>query len=222
MATEDSVHDNRPETPDGPDVLVGGRSPGSADIRVAGSKTDVLAPPPSGSVEVRIAGEDPSPVFVDSSGRRARVVRRLGVGASVALAAYLAAVGVSLVAGAEVPLTPWTGGSGETAPDDDGPDRRRPGGPDAARLGGAGVASPGVPQPSAGTRPGGTGPGGSPAPAPSGSRRPNGPGVSPTGGPALPPPAPSGTVVPTPTSPGKAPTTPPRRGGRDPKGKRTS
>ncbi|MBG6087599.1 hypothetical protein [Actinomadura viridis] len=56
-----------------------------------------------------------SPVFVDASGRRARLLRRTGLGAGAALVLYLGAVGVSLVAGADVPLTPWTGSGHGTA-----------------------------------------------------------------------------------------------------------
>jgi hypothetical protein len=49
-------------------------------------------------------------VFVDSSGRRTRIARRLGLGLGLALTVCLAALGVSLVADADVPLTPWTNG----------------------------------------------------------------------------------------------------------------
>jgi hypothetical protein len=55
-----------------------------------------------------------SPVFVDASGRRARLVRRLGILAGAALTAYLVVIGVNLAMDADVPLTPWPTGTGET------------------------------------------------------------------------------------------------------------
>ncbi|MFC5749423.1 hypothetical protein [Actinomadura rugatobispora] len=75
---------------------------------------------------------DAAPVFVDASGRRARLVRRLGILASVGLLAYLAVIGLNLAMGADAPLTPWPSGSGATRePAGDGgkPGTHSPSGP---------------------------------------------------------------------------------------------
>ncbi len=61
----------------------------------------------------------PTPIFVDASGRRRRLLKPLGIPAALLCCAYLAAVGVSLVVGSNTPLTPWTdiatGHDGHTA-----------------------------------------------------------------------------------------------------------
>jgi hypothetical protein len=110
-----------------------------------GSRTAVL--PPAGG----------APVFVDASGRRARLVRRLGLLAGAGLIAYLVMIGVNLAMGADVPLTPWPSGSGVTrgpAGDDGKPGTRAPSGPApaASRPVAPGAAS-GPGSPSSGATP---------------------------------------------------------------------
>ncbi|GAA4631492.1 hypothetical protein GCM10023196_061110 [Actinoallomurus vinaceus] len=50
---------------------------------------------------------EPEPVFVDATGRRARIARRAGIALGCIVAAYLALVGIGLATGTRVPLTPW-------------------------------------------------------------------------------------------------------------------
>ncbi len=52
------------------------------------------------------------PVFVDTSGRRGRLLRRGGLALGIALAGFLMVVGVGIVGGAATPLTPWAGDGG--------------------------------------------------------------------------------------------------------------
>src|SRR4029077_16870763 len=47
------------------------------------------------------------PVFADLSGRRRRLMRRLGIGSGAGLVMCLAAVVVALAGGPEAPLTHW-------------------------------------------------------------------------------------------------------------------
>lgn len=47
-------------------------------------------------------------VFVDASGRRARLGRRLGLAAGALLVVFLGALGLSLTTGTDVPPTPWS------------------------------------------------------------------------------------------------------------------
>ncbi|MBC6457809.1 hypothetical protein [Actinomadura sp. HBU206391] len=56
--------------------------------------------------------QPPAPVFVDATGRRRRLTRRVGVISAGLLAGYLALVGVGLFAGADLPMTPWPGNGG--------------------------------------------------------------------------------------------------------------
>jgi hypothetical protein len=50
---------------------------------------------------------EPDPVFVDATGRRARIARRVGIALGCVVAAYLVLVGIGLATGTRVPLTPW-------------------------------------------------------------------------------------------------------------------
>ncbi|MCO6006559.1 hypothetical protein NE236_16360 [Actinoallomurus purpureus] len=50
---------------------------------------------------------EPDPVFVDPTGRRAKIMRRAGIALGCLVAAYLALITVGLATGARVPLTPW-------------------------------------------------------------------------------------------------------------------
>ncbi|MCO5972043.1 hypothetical protein [Actinoallomurus soli] len=50
---------------------------------------------------------EPDPVFVDPTGRRARIMRRTGIALGCLIAGYLVLVAVGMATGARVPLTPW-------------------------------------------------------------------------------------------------------------------
>jgi hypothetical protein len=52
---------------------------------------------------------DVQPVFVDVSGRRRRLIRHGGIVLGLLLSAYLAMMGVGLLTGTHIPMTPWTG-----------------------------------------------------------------------------------------------------------------
>ena len=157
-------------------------------------------------------GRHAAPVFVDGTGRRARRVRIIGILAGLSLAAYLSVVGVNLVAGADVPLTPWPtgkhGGHGHTKPNSGGPARE-----------GSATGGP------HGTRPGATAPSGGDGAQPGPTSSPNqGPGAGPTPQPSAAPTtaaptSPAPTATPTPTHPGKgnATKTPPGWSKKKPK-----
>ncbi|XVQ12744.1 hypothetical protein ACQP1W_09370 [Spirillospora sp. CA-255316] len=145
--------------PPAPPDRAPGHDTGAPEPEDTGSRTAVL-PPAAGA-----------PVFVDASGRRARLVRRLGIFAGGALIAYLVVIGVNLAMGADVPLTPWPSGSGATrgpAGEDGKPGTRSPSGPAPAASGtvapGAGTAAGSGPTPSGATpAPGGASPSATPA-----------------------------------------------------------
>ena len=48
-------------------------------------------------------------MFVDVSGRRRRLIRHGGIVLGLVLSAYLAMMGVGLLTGTHIPMTPWTG-----------------------------------------------------------------------------------------------------------------
>ncbi|TDB87712.1 hypothetical protein E1264_13775 [Actinomadura sp. KC216] len=48
-----------------------------------------------------------APVFVDSTGGRARLGRRLGLAAGSVLIVFLGALGIGMATGPDVPFTPW-------------------------------------------------------------------------------------------------------------------
>jgi hypothetical protein len=112
-------------------------------------------------------GEAP-PVFVDVSGRRARLAKRLGILVGGALTAYLVVIGVNLAMDADVPLAPWPAGTGETASPSPGdrPGTREPSPDTAGRGSGDGTDSRSTASPTAGT----TSAERSPAPTPSAVR----------------------------------------------------
>ncbi|MEU9017087.1 hypothetical protein [Actinomadura sp. NPDC048394] len=58
---------------------------------------------------------DGSPVFVDATGRRQRLARRIGLVAGAVLVVFLGALGIGAATGAAVPGTPWNAPS--THPD---------------------------------------------------------------------------------------------------------
>ncbi|TMQ86151.1 hypothetical protein ETD83_40320 [Actinomadura soli] len=53
-----------------------------------------------------------SPVFVDSTGWRARLGRRFGLAAGAVLIVFLGALGIGMATGPDVPFTPWKEPSG--------------------------------------------------------------------------------------------------------------
>ncbi|MEV4254756.1 hypothetical protein AB0J52_16525 [Spirillospora sp. NPDC049652] len=54
----------------------------------------------------------PAPVFVDLSGRRRRMGRRVGIACGGLIAAFLLAMGIGVATGANVPGTPWKAAPG--------------------------------------------------------------------------------------------------------------
>ncbi|SNR41713.1 hypothetical protein [Actinomadura mexicana] len=120
-------------------------------------------------------GAAATPVFVDATGWRARIGRRLGLLVGALLLVFLGALGLGMTTGADVPLTPWSepsvqprakvarpsvpaGEAGERAP----AARPRPTGP-AARSPRA-SASPAAPVAPAAPAPAAPAPGASAAP----------------------------------------------------------
>ncbi|HEU5030357.1 MAG TPA: hypothetical protein VFV01_35970 [Spirillospora sp.] len=63
----------------------------------------------------RDTAPDGSPVFVDATGRRQRLARRIGLVAGAVLVVFLGALGIGAATGAAVPGTPWNAPS--THPD---------------------------------------------------------------------------------------------------------
>jgi hypothetical protein len=121
-----------------------------------------VAPPPTRPLTEPFPREEAetAPVFVDATGWRARIGRRLGLFVGAVLLVFLGALGLGMTTGADVPLTPWSepsaqprakvgrpsvpaGEAGERAPSG----RPRPTTGPAARSPrvSAGPAQPGVP-----------------------------------------------------------------------------
>ncbi|QXJ22926.1 hypothetical protein AGRA3207_004006 [Actinomadura graeca] len=100
---------------------------------------------------------DAPAVFADPSGRRRRLVRRLGLGAGTLLVLYLGALGVGVATGADVPLTTWDDPPGTHRVNKGGRDDaatregegRGTGRPGAGRSGGGAGAPTTVPSPTA-------------------------------------------------------------------------
>ncbi|CNE63955.1 Uncharacterised protein [Mycobacterium tuberculosis] len=63
--------------------------------------------PPDPAADTRPLTET-APVFVDSSGWRARLGRRMGLLAGALLVVFLGALGLGMTTGTSVPLTPWS------------------------------------------------------------------------------------------------------------------
>ncbi|WP_157431742.1 hypothetical protein [Actinomadura hibisca] len=147
---------------------------------------------------------DRPPVFVDTSGRRHRIVRRLGMAAGGVLAGFLLLMGVGMATGADVPMTPWSDRHDAPAQGREKVLRLDP----KKMLADVGEARPVAPGAGAASAPAGARP--LPAlvvPAPA------------TGGPATPrpaattAPAPAATTpVPTTTRPGNSKASPPAHG----------
>ncbi|MBO2455627.1 hypothetical protein J4573_51730 [Actinomadura barringtoniae] len=157
-------------------------------------------------------GRHTAPVFVDGTGRRARRVRVLGIIAGLSLAAYLSVVGVNLVAGADVPFTPWPtgkhGGHGSTKPDSGSPARAgsATGGPRGARPGTTATPGGDASQPGPTSAPSRV-PGAGPTPQPSAAPTSAAPTTA----------APTPTVTPTHPGNGNATKTPPGWSKKKPK-----
>lgn len=181
--------------------MIGNASHDRDELLVTGL-APVAPPPPRPIAEPAPLDEaEAAPVFVDASGWRARIGRRLGLLVGAVLLVFLGALGLGLTTGADVPLTPWSepsaqprartnlpgapaGEAGERAPSA----RPRPTGP-AARS----PRSPAVP----------AGPGASAAPAASAA----------PGAPSAPAAPPAATATSTTTSaPGRSQATPPAWG----------
>ncbi|GAA4066551.1 hypothetical protein [Actinomadura miaoliensis] len=137
------------------------------------------------------------PVFLDVSGRRARLVRRLGLVAGALLTAYLTVLGVNLVAGADVPYTPWPAVKpGTKAPQTEN-----------ERHGRATVRPTAVPQEAVATPPSGR-----PAPGTGASPASDGGAARPATSTTSPPTARTPGGSPPASAPGRAPSAPPAKG----------
>jgi hypothetical protein len=62
------------------------------------------------------AETETTPVFVDATGWRARLGRRLGLLAGALLIVFLGALGLGMTTGTDVPLTPWSRPSASPKP----------------------------------------------------------------------------------------------------------
>ncbi|MGW3767789.1 hypothetical protein [Actinomadura verrucosospora] len=181
--------------------MIGNASHDRDELLVTGI-APVAPPPPRPLAEpVPLEEAEAMPVFVDATGWRARLGRRLGLLVGAVLLVFLGALGLGLTTGADVPLTPWSepsaqprakvnrpsvpaGKAGERAP----AARPLPTGPGARSP-----RPPAVP----------AGPGASAAPAPSGA----------PAAPSAPAAPPAATATSTTTSaPGRSQATPPAWG----------
>ncbi|MEU8798271.1 hypothetical protein [Spirillospora sp. NPDC048819] len=106
-------------------------------------------------------------MFVDASGWRARLGRRLGLGAGAVLVVFLGALGLGMTTGPSVPLTSWSDPSPDPGPvvPPAGPERNAspvPTGPAAGGPGGgprtapSASSAPSAPAPQAAPTPGST------------------------------------------------------------------
>jgi hypothetical protein len=97
------------------------------------------------------------PVFVDETGGRARLGRRLGLAAGAVLVVFTGAVGIGLASGPNVPLTPWSEPSARPSvklsrpvtPTKTPRERRAAASPAPATRPGRAVPAPPPPRPSA-------------------------------------------------------------------------
>lgn len=94
------MNGNSPQDRD--ELLVTGIPP-AAD-RVPRPLTDPLADPVTETKTLTAA----APVFVDASGWRSRLGRRLGLLTGSLLIVFLGALGLGMTTGTDVPLTPWS------------------------------------------------------------------------------------------------------------------
>ncbi|MFI0410355.1 hypothetical protein [Actinomadura sp. 3N508] len=90
-----------------------------------------------------------APVFVDSTGGRARLGRRLGLVAGSVLIVFLGALGIGMATGPDVPFTPWKEPSGRPSVElsrpagpTEEPGDRRAGGPGAGGRGAGTTPAP--------------------------------------------------------------------------------
>jgi hypothetical protein len=67
--------------------------------------------PPEEALPGEALPDEAAPVFVDATGWRARLGRRLGLLVGALLLVFLGALGLGMTTGADVPLTPWGGPS---------------------------------------------------------------------------------------------------------------
>ncbi|MBO2464642.1 hypothetical protein [Actinomadura violacea] len=163
-----------------------GAAPGHAVPGHAGPAAHAPSPDEIGSAALAEAGvPGGAPVFVDMTGRRHRLARRIGLAAGALLVVFLGALGVGAATGAAVPGTPWNAPS--THPRVGG---HQPAGARAGKAGPEGERRSEAPSRSPRTAPSGTSP-----KVPSASSKP-----ASTAAPATPAPSAS-------TAPGAAPTT---------------
>ncbi|WP_168221160.1 hypothetical protein [Actinomadura sp. WMMA1423] len=136
---------------------------------------------------------DASPVFVDATGGRARLGRRLGLLMGAVLLVFLGALGLGMTTGADVPLTPWSEASAKPQ----------------VKLGRPSLPAGKANEPGANAHPRSGAPSGTPraSAAPRATAAPAVPGAAP----ATPAPAPAATGTAT-NRPGKSQATPPAWG----------
>ncbi|TDD79489.1 hypothetical protein E1293_23110 [Actinomadura darangshiensis] len=82
------------------DLLVTGALPATETFAAQESSGD--------TEQIEFAGTDAAPVFVDATGWRARIGRRLGLLAGALIVVFLSALGLGMTTGTDVPLTPWS------------------------------------------------------------------------------------------------------------------
>ncbi|WP_149260676.1 hypothetical protein [Actinomadura sp. K4S16] len=135
--------------------------------------------------------DEAPPVFVDATGWRARLGRRLGLLVGALLLVFLGALGLGMTTGADVPLTPWSGPSAKPQ----------------VKLSRPSVPAGKTKEPPAAVRPRHTAPSGAPraSAAPGTSAAPAAPAASP----GTPAPAATGTAT---ARPGRSQATPPAYG----------
>ncbi|MEV2215310.1 hypothetical protein AB0H86_28425 [Streptomyces sp. NPDC050997] len=168
-------------------------------------------------------GQDASdgPVFVDESGRRSRLYRRIGIAVGLACAVYAVVIVITLLSGNS--NAPWLPVPGQDAGKPAGEVESTTPPTDSAPRGGTVGSSPGSTTPTAGQgtataeTPGATASGATAGPAKPGSSAspktsPTGTATAPGAGPTVPTPTPTttpsatGPATPTPSDPGTTPT----------------
>lgn len=91
---------------EGDELLVAGFPPVAAVSRTTAPLAPAALPEAAPDVGPEFRSAQ-TPVFLDASGRRRRLLRRLGIAAGAAVVLFLGALGVGIATGTDVPLTTW-------------------------------------------------------------------------------------------------------------------